>query len=110
MENAFHNMTGGEALPPRNPDMPVDATQRVRIDNNNTGAPRRPAGSSQSRPSGAAPVRNSGNPQPRQAAGQPQRRAAGSANTPPARKRKTSASKRKNTALIISLFAIAAVA
>ena len=102
-------MTGGEALPPRNPDMPADATQRVRIDNNNTGVPRRPAGSSQHRPSGTAPVRSSGNPQPRQAAGQPQRRPAGSTATPPARKRKTSASRRRNNAIIISLFAIAAV-
>lgn len=102
-------MTGGQALPPRNPDMPADATQRVRIDNNNTGAPRRPAGSAQSRPSGTAPVRTSGNPQSRQAVGQPQRRAAGSTTTPPARKRKTSASKRNNNAMIISLFAIAAV-
>ena len=102
-------MTGGEALPPRNPDMPADATQRIHIDNSNTGTPRRPAGSPQSRPSGTTPVRASGNAQPRQAAGQSQRRPAGVAATPHARKKKSSASKRRNNAIIISLFAIAAI-
>ena len=102
-------MTGGEGLPPRNPDMPADATQRVHIDKSNTGVPPRPVGAPQTRSSGVAPVRSSENPYPRPASAQPQRRPANSAATPPARKKKSSTSRRKNNAMIISLFAIAAV-